>query len=67
MQTLPPCMHIHIVNTQDGGQLATQYVFKENIWEANLHLQHLLALEQAFCQMYYLSVYVHNSEPIYLV
>lgn len=67
MQILTPCMHIHIVNSQDGGQHDILRVLKENNWEANLHLQDLLAQEQGFCQIYYLSVYVHNLGPIYLV
>lgn len=50
MQSLPACMHIHIVSSQDGGQLVTLHVLKENNWESNLHLQHPLSVEQGFCQ-----------------
>lgn len=57
IQTLPPCMHIHKVNPQAGGQLATMCVLKENKWESNPHLQHPLSVEQGFCR-YTFSVFM---------
>lgn len=57
IQSLPPCMHIHTVNSQDGGPFATLYVLKENNWEPNLHLKHPISVEQGFCQ-YTISVFM---------
>lgn len=57
IQSLPPCMHIHTVNSRDGGQLATLYVFKENNRESDRHLKHPISVEQGFCQ-YTISVFM---------
>lgn len=50
-------MHIHVVISQDEGQLASPYVLKENNWGSILHLQQPLFAEQGFCQ-YNISVFM---------
>lgn len=47
IQNLLACLHIHIVNSQDGGQLATLFVLKANNWDSN---QQPFSVEQGFCQ-----------------
>lgn len=62
-QTLSRCMHVHTVHSQDGGQLVTLHVWKENNWDSKPSPKAALLCGARFLPIYYLAVYVHTLDP----
>lgn len=63
IQSLPPCMHIRIVNSQDGGQLASLACFERKQLGFKPSPTTLPVCGTRSLPIYYLSVYVHTQDP----